>query len=254
MEYVTVDQARQLPGLRLVLTAGLPGPWGEALKSVLTSKELAYTAAAQEAGGENPELFEWTGQASAPVLAWNNEAPRCHWLGQLQLAERLAPEPRLLGAIPAERAQIVGLCNEIAGEEGLGWQRRIQLTGMVIGRGEAPPYMQRMADRYGYSEAAHAECEDKLVDILAWLSQQLQMQVANGSDYLVGESLSAADLYLANFIGMLDPLPADINPMPEQMRAAYSYRTEALESALDKLLLAHRQRIYARHITTPLDF
>lgn len=237
-----------------MLTAGLPGPWGEAIKSVLAVKQLEFVAAAQEAGGENTALVDWTGQASAPVLAWNDEPPRITWLAQLELAEALAPQQPLLGSSPGLRAQVVGICHALAGEDGLGWNRRTQLTGMVISRGEAPSYMQRMADRYGYSEAAYAGAEGKLVAILEWLRECLASQNSGGSDYLVGAELSAADLYLANFLGMLDPLPASINPMPAQMRSAYSYRTEALEAALDPLLLQHRERVYQRHIKTPLDF
>ena len=232
----------------------MPGPWGEAIKSVLGVKQLSYVAAAQEAGGENAALVAWTGQASAPVLAWNDTPPRITWLSQLELAESLQPEPPLLGQGPAQRAQIVGLCHAVAGEDGLGWNRRTQLTGMVISRGEAPPYMQRMAERYGYSEGSYQACEDKLVATLNWLRDCLAAQARQGSDYLVGQELSAADLYLANFLGMLEPLPESMNPMPPQMRAAYGYRTEALGAALDPLLFQHRDRVYARHIKTPLDF
>ena len=33
-DWIDVEQARRLPGLRLVLTQGVPGPWGEAAKGV----------------------------------------------------------------------------------------------------------------------------------------------------------------------------------------------------------------------------
>ncbi len=237
-----------------MLTAGLPGPWGEAIKSVLAAKQLEFVAAAQEAGGDNPALVAWTGQASAPVLAWKDTPPRTTWLAQLELAEALAPDRPLLSPEPAQRAQIIGLCHAVAGQDGLGWNRRTQLTGMIMSSGKAPPYMQRMADRYGYSEAAHAACEGKLVDLLHLFRGVLAAQQERGSDYLVGGALTAADLYLANFLGMLDPLPEALNPMPAQMRGAYSYRTAALADALDPGLLQHRDRIYQRHISTPLDF
>ncbi|MDJ0878125.1 MAG: glutathione binding-like protein [Halieaceae bacterium] len=221
---------------------------------MLALKELVYVAAAQEAGGENAILVDWTGQASAPVLAWNREPPRISWLSQLELAERLAPDTPLLGGSPAERAEVVGLCHVIAGYEGIGWHRRTQLTGLVISRGEAPAYMQRMADRYDYSETSYASCEERLVEILGWLGDYLAERRANNCNYLVGDSVTAADLYLASFMGMLDPLPENLNPMPEQMRRAYSYRSEALAAALDPLLLSHRDLVVQRHITTPLDF
>ena len=35
MDYLTVGQAKEEPGLRLVLTRDVPGPWSEAAKAVL---------------------------------------------------------------------------------------------------------------------------------------------------------------------------------------------------------------------------
>jgi glutathione S-transferase len=221
---------------------------------VLAFKGLDYVAVAQEAGGENPALLEWTGQASAPVLAWNDEAPRCLWLDQLMLAERLAPAAPLLGSGIDERVLITGLCREIAGEGGVGWVRRNQLTGIVLSSGKAPPYMSVMARRYGYSQAAFEASEQQLVGLLAFFAARLDEQAALHSDYLVGRKLSAADLYLANFIGMLKPLPAELNPMPEPMRQTYSYLTPQLAEVLAPVLLDYRDMIYRRHIKTPLDF
>ena len=41
-EYIEVEQARAMSGLRLVLTPGVPGPWSEAAKGVLHVKKLPY--------------------------------------------------------------------------------------------------------------------------------------------------------------------------------------------------------------------
>ena len=43
MQYISVEEAVDAPGLRLVLSAGVPGPWGEAAKSILAHKNLHYT-------------------------------------------------------------------------------------------------------------------------------------------------------------------------------------------------------------------
>ena len=96
MEYRSVSEARDMPGLRLVLTAGVPGPWGEAAKSILHVKKIPYTAVAQLGGMENEDLVAWTGRANAPVAVYGSEAPRDGWAEILLLAERLAPEPRLV--------------------------------------------------------------------------------------------------------------------------------------------------------------
>jgi hypothetical protein len=44
----------------------------------------------------NEEIVAWSGQNSAPVVAWQNEPPINRWIDILHLAERLAPEPALI--------------------------------------------------------------------------------------------------------------------------------------------------------------
>jgi hypothetical protein len=53
---------------------------------------------------------------------------------------------------------------------------------------------------------------------------------------------------------MLQPLPADLNPMSDMLRGAYGSLTPEIETLLDPALLAHRDRIYERHLELPLDF
>ena len=65
-DWVDVAQARGLPGLRLVLTAGVPGPWGEAAKGLFFAKGISYTRVRQALGEANAELRAWTGFDNAP--------------------------------------------------------------------------------------------------------------------------------------------------------------------------------------------
>ncbi len=159
-EYVSVEEGRAMSGLRLVLTTGVPGPWGEAAKAIFHVKRLPYVRVRQEAGGENAVLREWTGQTSAPVAAWNDEPPCCDSLGILFLAERLAPEPALLPADAEERALVLGTCREIIGELGLGWCRRLMLLDALVGGlaadAQPPAEIARLAAKYGYSAGAAA--------------------------------------------------------------------------------------------------
>ena len=39
-EYIEVEKARSMSGLRVVLTPGVPGPWSEAAKGILHVKEV----------------------------------------------------------------------------------------------------------------------------------------------------------------------------------------------------------------------
>ena len=41
-QYIEVEDAIERPGLRLVLTAGVPGPWGESAKGILAVKGIEY--------------------------------------------------------------------------------------------------------------------------------------------------------------------------------------------------------------------
>jgi hypothetical protein len=50
MNYVEVAQARTMPGLRIVLSPGGPGPWSEAAKSICYVKKISYIPVAQEVG------------------------------------------------------------------------------------------------------------------------------------------------------------------------------------------------------------
>src|SRR4051812_22037721 len=105
MDYLSVEDAMKRDGVRLVLTAGVPGPWGEAAKNIFHVKALTYAPVAQHAGMPNDELVGWTGCANAPVAIYNDEAPRSGWSEILMLAERLAAEPRLIPDDSEERAQ-----------------------------------------------------------------------------------------------------------------------------------------------------
>lgn len=254
MEYASVEEGRRATGLRLVLTAGAPGPWGEAAKAILGWKGLDYLPVRQVAGEENSELREWTGQASAPVAVYNDEPPVCHWLDLLCLAERLAPERPLLPADPAGRARAIGLSALVAGVEGIGWQRRLQLLAPGMQMPEPPAMVSAIAQRFGWSETAAAEAEPRLVALLAHLDEVLAASEAEGHAYFLGAEPAAPDFYWAAFAGMLRPLSATDCPMDQGLRAMYSDLSPAVAEALTPRLLAHRDRMFASHIPLPMDF
>lgn len=254
MKYIPVKEAVDAPGLRLVLTAGVPGPWGEAAKSILAHKNIVYAAVYQQGGGENKTLMDWTGQSSAPVAVYEDQPPVCHWLDLLMLAERLAPECPLVPAQSAPRVEVLGLSALIAGVDGFGWNRRLQMLAPMLALKEPPEMISRMANKYGWSESAHGIATERLQAISAELDNRLVEQKRAGSDYLVGSDVSAADFYWANFAGMVKPLGQQDNPMPDYMRATYETVDEHTRACLTPRLEAHRDMMYQRHIALPLDF
>jgi glutathione S-transferase len=258
MKYLSVEEGSATKGLRLVLTRGVPGPWGELAKAIFHVKGLPYAAIAQEAGSDDAALVRWTGAANAPTAVWHDEPARTDRNGILFLAERLAPEPPLLPAGARERADCLGLADAIAGEAGFGWCRRLMMVERLMRAPSLPEPLltlrTRLAWRYGYDAAAAAAAPGRCAEVLALLARRLHAQQARGSPYLMGDALSVADLTWATFAVLVRPLPPDVCPMPAQTRAMYEAGHPAIEAALDPALLAHRGFVYEKHLALPLDF
>jgi glutathione S-transferase len=259
-DYLEVAEARERRGMRLAITAGFPGPWGEAAKGIYRLKSIPFAMVRQVAGAPNDALFAWTGHRNAPVAIYDDERPRVHWADILAQAERIAPEPRLVPGDPEQRIRMFGLANELCGESGLGWQRRLRLLDDMRAGVEAPGAPQAMRDtfrglceRYGYSPQAAKHSSQRTLEIVALLRDQLRAQRAAGSRYLIGDRLTALDVYWATFAVLLDPLPEAQCRMDPGLRASYTERDPEVCAAAAELL-AHRDFLYREHLGLPLDF
>jgi glutathione S-transferase len=257
MKYLSAAEARKLPGLRLILTAHMPGPWGEAAKAVLSVRQVKYVPVAQAAMEANDDLYAWTGVRNAPVAVLDEEPPQTTWLDILLLAERLGSGPPLLPDDPLERALVLGFSTEICGADGFGWSRRLELMGRSSTKN--PPSsgsfdMARMTRSYGVRPETIGRAPARMISIMNGLATQLRRQQAAGSDYLVGNQVTACDLYWACFAGFVSPLPPEDCPIPDFMRANYTQVTPEIAAALEPVLLRHRDLIYRRHIGLPMDF
>lgn len=256
MKYLSVAEARKLPGMRLVLTAYMPGPWGVAAQAVFTVRNIKFVPVEQRAMEKNEELFEWTGLRNAPIAILDDEPPQSTWLEILLLAERVGSGPSLIPADPIDRALMMGFSTEICGQDGFGWSRRLELMGRATTKNpssDAKYDMSRMTRSYGVSPETIARAPKRMASIMNGLSTQLHRQKAAGSDYLVGKQLSACDLHWAGLSLFVSPLPPDELVMPDFMRDNYAHLTPELAAALDPVLLEHRDMIYKRHIGLPID-
>jgi len=254
MRYIEVAEALNKQGLRLVLTTGVPGPWGELAKNIFHVKGLAFTPVAQLAGQPNEALRAWTGQTSAPVAIWNDEPPRSSWESIAWLAERLQPEPRLIPEDPEGAARVLAITRAIAGECGFGWYRRIMILKPSLAHEATRATSETLAAKYGYSETEAAQAPGKVSALLQWLDDLLAQQAAQGSAYFYGNQLSLADLAWAAFAIMAKPLPQEDCPMHPAFRAAYELVDPAIIPLVTPGLLQHRDRIYRDHLKLPLDF
>jgi len=259
MDYVDVEQAKTRSGLKLALSVGVPGPWGESAKGIFHVKGLAYTPVAQIPAMPNPELEAWTGHRNAPIAILDGEPARAGWAEILMLAERLAPIPALVPTDPGLRAQMFGLAREICGELGLGWCRRLMIVDNTLQQMAELPAEQRapvelLGSSYGYTTETAGRAAERTAEILKLLTTQLQTQQAAGKRYLIGDHLSALDIYWATFAALIDPLPADLCPMSDGIRSWYATTGPVVDAATDPALLAHREFIYRSHLQLPLDF
>jgi glutathione S-transferase len=251
--YVSVEEAIKRPGLRMVVVGGVPSPWGEAAKGILHIKRIEW--AAVRLAYDSEPLKEWAGERSGPVAVFDNERPRSGWAGILLLAERLSPAPSLLPKKPAERALVFGLAHEICGEAGLGWSRRLQLVhaGLQNAGGFPQRVSQYLGKKYGYTPAIGAAAGARVVDLLGMLVERLKTQDGAGSRYYVGNSPTAVDVYSATFTAMFGPLPPERCKMDAATRAAFESKDAQIEAALDPILFAHRDMMYAKHLELPLS-
>ena len=249
MDYIEVEEARNLPGLRLILTPRVPGPWGEAAKALLYVKKIPYTPVRQPPENEDrTALIDWTRQTSAPVAIYESERPRSGWAEILFLAERLAPQPSPLPADSFERTVALGLCHEICGEQGFGWSRRLQF--LPTDKTDVP---DTMPWKYGLDEAAVvARAPARMAEIQALLAGQLQRQREQGRRFFVGDSLSAVDVYWACFSNMLVPLSEQQSPMPSWIRKLYGDLRGCEPPA--ESLVAHRDFIFEEYLELPQRF
>src|SRR5450755_1438317 len=240
--YVGVEDAIARDGLRMVVVGGVPSPWGEAAKGIFHIKGIDWVAVRLVYDSE--PLKAWAGQRSGPVAVYGREEPRASWREILLLAERLAPSPSLLPEQPVARAEVLGLAQAICGEGGLSWTRRLQLIHAGLqGAGGFPARVAGyLGKKYGHDAEAGAAAGARVVAMLGELAARLRARHEAGSAYFVGDALTAADVYAATAMALFRPLP--------QAQCAMDPSTRA---ALDPVLLAHRDMMYAKHLELPLS-
>ncbi len=253
MDYVEPAAARQMDGLRLALTAHAPAPYSLSARAILDHHGVAYVPVLQVGGGGNEDLVAWTGHRNAPVAVYNDEAPRVGWLEILNLAERLGTGPSLIPSAIEDRMLMVGLSNELIGENGFIWNLRLVMLGLGGPERVAKERVRNpMYDQYGYSEAAAAVAVERAKAVMERLTTQLLAQRKAGSRYIVGEALSAADIYWVYFSQAVGTFPEALCPMPAGMRKAYEISGHMLGD-MNPILVEQRNWVLAQH-GLPLDF
>ena len=251
MEYVKPEDAKEMSGLRLALTAGVPAPFSMSAKVILDLRGVEYVPVEQIGGGSNKELLAWTKHRNAPVAVYNDEAPRIGWLEILNLAERLGSGPSLIPEEITDRQRMIGMTNELIGENGWVWNMRLVMLGLGgPERAKEAAEKNPMYADYGYSEKARDAALGRAKEVLDDFTTLVK---DTKGEYLFGGKLSALDIYWVFFSNILKTFPEDICPMPSGLRKAYDFSGSALGD-YDSVLIEHRDFIAERHIDLPMAF
>lgn len=251
--WIGIREARERPGLRVVLLRGFPSPWSQAARAIFELKGIPFAKVHRSRDDPPGALLEWTRQESFPVAVYECERPRSGWAEILLLAERLAPEPALVPADAFDRALMFGLAHEILGEMGLAWCRRLVGLAPHVARRAGDPEVEAYLYRYGSGPAASAAAAGRIESVLNLLTARLRRQRDLEREFLVGASLTAVDLYWAVTSNLFSPLPPEILPLDPQARKTLCTEAEPLLGALHGTLLEHRDLVHRRFLRCPVD-
>ncbi len=254
IDFITIEEAAEMTrGTRVTFVPGMQAIFAEALKNVCYVKKIPLIRVLHPHMGidkktgkdRQAKLYELTSQTSLPTMFHDEERPRNVWIEQLALAERIGSKdsPTLIPKEIKLRAEMFGLCAVILGEDGLVWNMRILI--------DSP-----LAAKYGYSKEASSAAPRKIAEVINLIDRQLDIQEKLGSPYLIGNSITAADVYWATISMTILPVPPEIMPKTKQNQGMLMYfesnsKIPLIKEALSKRIQNHQQYILKTYCETP---
>jgi len=255
LRFVDLEEARAAGGVRLLAAAALPSPWTEAAKGIFHVKQIPVLGVRFRRG--DAAQAAWSGARNVPVVLFDHEPPRTGWAEILSLAERLGGAVSLVPAGVPERARLFGQAHELAGENGLGWSARLIMIHGSLSSGGARSFplavAQYLAAQYGYAPERYAPARARAVAILAHFDHLLADSRAAGHGYLLGDRLTALDIYLATFLTPIVGVTLDECPgIAPLVLPAFQHLGEVIGADLPPALVEHRRKIYQQHLPWPI--
>ena len=253
-EFISLDEAAQMKdGTRVTFVPGVQALYAEALKNICYVKKIPLIRVLHPLMGIDKEtgedrqaqLFDLTCQTSLPTMLHDEERPRNVWIEQLALVEEIgdAGSPALIPDEFELRVEMFGLCAVVLAEDGLVWNIRI-LNDSPLGR------------KYGYSEESSSTAPAKIAEVIGLIDGRLEAQEKLGSRYLVGDSLTAADIYWATLSMSALPVPPEIMPKTQQNQGMLMWfegnsKMPEIAEALTQRVEDHQRYILTTYCETP---
>jgi len=253
-EFITLDEAAEMKnGTRVTFVPGVQALYAEALKNICYVKKIPLIRVLHPLMGIDKEtgedrqqqLYDLTCQTSLPTMLHDEERPRNVWIEQLALVEQIgdAGSPSLIPDKFELRVEMFGLCAVVLAEDGLVWNIRI-LNDSPLGR------------KYGYSEESSSTAPAKIAEVIGLIDSRLEAQEELGSPYLVGDALTAADIYWATLSMSALPVPPEIMPKTQQNQGMLMWfegnsKIPEIAEALTKRVEDHQRYILTTYCETP---
>jgi len=253
-EFITLDEAADMKsGTRVTFVPGVQALYAEALKNICYVKKIPlvrvlhpFMGVDKETGEDRQaQLYDLTCQTSLPTMLHDDERPRNVWIEQLALAEQIGDvdSPALIPDNFELRVEMFGLCAVVLAEDGLVWNIRI-LNDNPLGR------------KYGYSEEASSNAPAKVAEVIGLIDSRLEAQEKLGSPYLVGNTLTAADIYWATLCMSTLPTSPEIMPRTQQNKGMLMWfegnsKIPEIAEVLTKRIKDHQRYILTTYCETP---
>lgn len=254
LNFISLDEAAEMTkGTRITFIPGVQALYAEALKNICFVKDIPIIRALHPTMGINKEtgedrqarLYELTSQTGLPTMFHDEERPRNVWTEQLALAEKIGSpnSPALIPADYEDRIEVFGLCAVVLAEDGLLWNMRILSDG-PLGR------------KYGYSDEASIAAPAKIAEVISLIDTRLKRQAERGSQYLVGDSLTAADIYWATMSMCVTATPPEIMPVTKRNKGmlelfAANSKIPEVARVLSKRIEDHQRYVLTTYCETP---
>ena len=248
LDYVDIAAARAAAGTRIVTSSIVASPWSEAAKGLFALAKLPALVVAR--GRDGADVMAWTGVDNVPVVLHEHEPARTNWASIVGLANRLAGPNVLVPVDPVARADVFGLIELVAGEDGLGWNARLAMLHTSIessgARGFPIAVANYLGGRYG-RDATIPSLRERVAAQLGVLTQRLT------GGYFAGDRPGALDVYVATFLTAYSSIDEAACPqMIAPLRRAFGAAHEALGDLVPAELWAHRRRMFDQHLPWPI--
>ena len=253
-EFITLESAAEMKtGTRITFVPGVQAMYAEALKNICYVKKIKVIRVLHPLMGTDKEtgedrqkrLYELTSQTSLPTMLHDEQRPRNVWIEQLFLAEEIG-DPDSPCLIPEDlelRSEMFGLCAIILAEDGLVWNMRI-LSDNPLAR------------KYGYSEDSSSKAPEKIAQAINLIDKQLLGQADKGSPYLIGDGITALDIYWATMSMAISPVSLNIMPATQQNQGMLKMfemvsTLPQIESNVSDRIKEHQNFILTEYCETP---